>query len=363
MGFAVPRQGIARFGLAVETLSGNRTRWTVTDAQVAVLDSRASGRLTAITAPGQEPVFTDTRLVLEPLRLVDLETLGFVDKMQFAGEVRGTITSVDEVTGGRGGALRIDHVMRLFRLYWIPDESDATKGAYVRECSEDLVRILALESVRNQVAVIGEDLGTVEDSIRHTLERFGILSYRLFYFEKNRQGGFRRYDEYPAQALVASTTHDLPTLAGFWLGTDIAARRNAGMLDDEAFRAQNENRMAEKQKMLDALFRQGLLPAHMPRSATSYRELTGELHHAIAGFLALTPAQLLAINQEDLTKEAEQQNLPGTTWQYPNWCRKMRFTIEELYSDRDARAYTAMFRDWILNSGRRNQATLTSPPS
>ncbi|HEX6748596.1 MAG TPA: translocation/assembly module TamB domain-containing protein [Longimicrobium sp.] len=108
MGFAVPREGIARFGLAVETLSGNRTRWTVTDAQVAVLDSRASGRLTAVTAPGQEPVFTDTRLVLEPLRLVDLERLGFVDRMQFAGEVRGTITSVDEVTGGRGGALRID---------------------------------------------------------------------------------------------------------------------------------------------------------------------------------------------------------------------------------------------------------------
>ena len=108
MGFAVPREGVARFGLAMETLAGGRTRWTVTDARVAVLDSRASGHLTAVTAPGQEPVFSDTRLTLEPLRLLDLETLGFVDHTPFAGEVRGTVTSVDELTTARGGALRID---------------------------------------------------------------------------------------------------------------------------------------------------------------------------------------------------------------------------------------------------------------
>ncbi|SOD02967.1 Autotransporter translocation and assembly factor TamB [bacterium JGI 053] len=107
MGFAVPREGTARFGLAVETLSGNRTRWTVTDAQVAVLDSRASGHLTAITAPGADPVFTDTRLRLAPLRIVDLETLGFIAKAPLGGEVTGTVASVDEV-GASGGALRVD---------------------------------------------------------------------------------------------------------------------------------------------------------------------------------------------------------------------------------------------------------------
>jgi len=253
-----------------------------------------------------------------------------------------------------GGALRIDHVMRLFRLFWIPDGSDATQGAYVRERAEDFLRILALESVRNQVMVVGEDLGTVEPAVRETLARFGILSYRLFYFEKNERGEFRRHEEYPRQALVSSTTHDLPTLAGYWAGADIAARRAAATIDDAELHRQFQIRAADKQKMLDLLFAQALLPSDAPRDAAAWPELSGPLHHAIVGFLALTPSQLLAINQEDLTKELYQQNLPGTTWQYPNWGRKMRFTVEQLRSDPEARAYAAMFRDWIERSGRRN---------
>jgi 4-alpha-glucanotransferase len=253
-----------------------------------------------------------------------------------------------------GGALRIDHVMRLFRLYWIPDGCPASEGAYVRERSDDLVRILALESVRNRVVVVGEDLGTVEPAVRETLARFGILSYRLFYFEKNEKGEFRRNDEYPRQALVSSTTHDLPTLAGFWAGADIEARRQAGVLDQAGFERQTASRIADKQKMLDLLFQLRLLPPDLPRQAAAYPELSGELHHAIVGFLAETPSQLLAINQEDLTKETAQQNLPGTTWQYPNWGRKMRFSLEQLRQDAEARGYTAMLRDWVARTGRRN---------
>jgi 4-alpha-glucanotransferase len=255
-----------------------------------------------------------------------------------------------------GGALRIDHVMRLFRLFWIPDESNATDGAYVRELSEDLVRILALESVRNQVIVVGEDLGTVEPSVRETLARFGILSYRLLYFEKNESGEFRRHEEYPRQALVSSTTHDLPTLAGFWVGADIEARRAAATIDEKEFAEQTAYRAGEKQKMLDLLFAERLLAPELPRSATAYPELTGPLHNAVVGFLAMTPSQLLAINQEDLTKEVAQQNLPGTTWQYPNWGRKMRFTVEQLSSDPEARGYAAMLRHWIVQSARSNNA-------
>jgi len=255
-----------------------------------------------------------------------------------------------------GGALRIDHVMRLFRLYWIPDDSDATQGAYVRERSEDYVRILALESVRNRVVVVGEDLGTVEPEVRETLARYGILSYRLFYFEKNSSGEFRPNDQYPVQALVSSTTHDLPTLAGFWIGADIQARRDAGLIDEAGRCAQTQQRAEEKQKMLDVLFALRLMPAGFPAKASDYPDLTGELHNAIVGFLAQTPSQLLAINQEDLTKELHQQNLPGSTWQYPNWGRKMRFTVEDLRAHPEARSFTAMFRNWIVNSGRGNHA-------
>ena len=251
-----------------------------------------------------------------------------------------------------GGALRIDHVMRFFRLYWIPDGMDATAGAYVRDRFADLVGILALESVRNRVLVVGEDLGTVEPFIRETLARFGILSYRLFYFERKGDGDFKRAGEYPPQSLVSSTTHDLPTLAGFWIHTDIEARRAAGLLEEGDYRTQVANRLRDKQKMLDVLFEEGLLPANFPSSARQAPEMTGELHNAVIGFLASTPSMLLVVNQEDLTKETHQQNLPGTTSEYPNWSRKMKFTMEQLRSDPKAVGSVRMFRDWMGRTGR-----------
>jgi 4-alpha-glucanotransferase len=251
-----------------------------------------------------------------------------------------------------GGALRIDHVMRFFRLYWIPDGRTAAGGTYVRELSLDYLRVLALESVRNQVVVVGEDLGTVEPEVREALAQFGILSYRLLYFEQDDKGRFKGSEQYPRQALVSSTTHDLPTLAGFWTGADIEARRQAGIIDDTVSRAQFDVRAVERQKLLDLLFQSGLLPPHLPREAASYPELTGDLHNAVIGFLALTPSQLLAVNQEDLTKETAQQNLPGTTWQYPNWERKMKFTVDQLRADPQALAFTAMVRHWLAESGR-----------
>jgi 4-alpha-glucanotransferase len=251
-----------------------------------------------------------------------------------------------------GGALRIDHVMRFFRLYWIPDTMRAADGAYVRDRHEDLVRILALESARQKVLIVGEDLGTVESAFRETLEEAGIFSYRLLYFEKHEDGKFKSADEYPKQALVSSTTHDLPTLAGFWTGEDIRARRAAETIDDAGEREQREAREREKQRLLDLMFAEGLLPEGYPRKAARLPEWTGELHHAAIGFLASTPSQLLAINQEDLTKETHQQNLPGTTWQYPNWGRKMRYTVEELTGEAAAGAFTQMFRVWLEKTGR-----------
>lgn len=260
-----------------------------------------------------------------------------------------------------GGALRIDHVMRFFRLFWIPDGMDATQGTYVRDRFEDLVRILALESVRNKVIIIGEDLGTVPDVVREILARCGMLSYRLFYFEQDKKNCFRRPAEYPRQALVSVSTHDLPTLAGFWCNRDIEARRAAGVLpDDVAYRRMLDDRAREKQKILDLFFELGLLPEHFPRDARQLPELTGELHNATIGFLASTPSMMMVLSQEDLFKETEQQNLPGTTAEYPNWRRKMRYPVEELSTNPFTRDCALMFRTWIERTGRRlgaNQPT------
>ncbi len=252
-----------------------------------------------------------------------------------------------------GGALRIDHVMRFFRLYWIPEGKDATQGTFVREPWRDLLRIVALESHRSQVMVIGEDLGTVEDYVRAGLAEFGVLSYRLLYFEKKEEGKFKRPDEYPVEAVVSSTTHDLPTIAGYWLGRDIEARRSAGLLQDEAgYRAQMEARLQDKHKLIEILDDLKLLPPGYPRDAAMSPELTGDLHNAVIGFLATANSRLFVLNQEDLTKETEQQNLPGSTWEYPNWRRKMRYSLEQLEADPRVADFANMLRHWLGITGR-----------
>ena len=251
-----------------------------------------------------------------------------------------------------GGALRLDHVMRQFRLFWIPAGMEAAQGTYVRDNALDLMRILALESVRSQNIIIGEDLGTVTDEIRDMLARFRILSYRLFYFERNREGYFTPSARYPQQALVSSSTHDLATLTGFWEYRDIEARRAAGLADEHGYWEQRRNRNAEKQRMLDILHHEGLMPSGSERDASRMPELNGDVHNAAIGFLAQVPSMILLLNQEDLTKETEQQNLPGSTSEYPNWQRKMRVRIEDLSGPQMA-PYVAMARYQLERTGRR----------
>ena len=227
-----------------------------------------------------------------------------------------------------GGALRIDHVMRFFRLFWIPDGKPATRGAYVRDYASDLLGILALESVRGNFIVVGEDLGTVTGEVRQSLAETGILGYRVFWFEREGAGNFRRPEEYPSHAVVSTTTHDLPTLAGFAAGRDIEARKAAGLIDEEAYRFQHAARDDEKGR-LDAVL-----------------EATGFTGDPI-GFLLSTPCALAVVNQEDLTGETDQQNLPGSTWQYPNWRRKMKIPMEEF------EAIESRLAAAIARSGRR----------
>jgi len=209
-----------------------------------------------------------------------------------------------------GGALRIDHVMRFFRLFWIPDGLTASDGAYVRDYAEDLLRILALESVRGGFIVIGEDLGTVPPGTRERLGSAGILGYRVLWFEKDGDR-LRAPHEYPEHAAVSTTTHDLPTLAGFFSGRDIEARKAAGLVDQAAYDSQWTSR------------RRDIEQASLAFAAAGYP-------FDAVGFVLATPCTIAIINQEDLTGETEQQNLPATTWEHPNWRRKMKVAVEDL---------------------------------
>jgi 4-alpha-glucanotransferase len=201
--------------------------------------------------------------------------------------------------------------MRFFRLFWIPDGLTAREGAYVRDYVDDLLGILALESHRGGFIVIGEDLGTVEPEVRSRLSEMGVLGYRVLWFEKDAEGRYLAPESYPARAAVTTTTHDLATLAGFRLGRDIEARRAAGLLADAAYEEQWTARRADVEALEEACAAAGFPGDPL-------------------GFVLATPCSLAIVNQEDLTGETGQANLPATTWEHPNWRRKMRVPVEDL---------------------------------
>ena len=232
------------------------------------------------------------------------------------------------------GAIRIDHVMGLMRLFWIPAGASALEGGYVHYALDEMLAILALESERNRCLVIGEDLGTVPDEVRVALAAAGVLSYRLFYFERAADGEFKRPAEFPREALVAASTHDLPTLAGWWAGHDLALREALALYPAAHLRdAQRQARDADRPRLLRALEREHLLPPGCGTDAAALPEFTPPLALAVHEYLARAPARLLMVQLEDLLGVAEQANLPGTTTAHPNWLRKLPLALEALAGD------------------------------
>lgn len=232
------------------------------------------------------------------------------------------------------GALRIDHVMALKRLFWIPAGGTPAAGAYVEYPLDDLFGIVALESQRNRCLVIGEDLGTVPDAVREAMARHGVLSYRLLYFEKERDGSFRPPAAYPAQALAAVSTHDLPTLRGFWRGRDLETRAALALFPSDEVRArQIAVRAQDRAQLLAALEHENLLPPGMSLDADANPEMTVELARAIHAYLARSPCRLMTVRPEDILEQLEQVNLPGSTHDYPNWQYKLPLDLEDWLAD------------------------------
>ncbi len=231
---------------------------------------------------------------------------------------------------GIAGALRIDHVMALMRLFWLPKGEPAAAGAYVSYPFEDLLGILALESQRNQCLVIGEDLGTVPVEVREALGPMGVLCCRLLYHEKADDGSFKAPADVERQAVVSVTSHDLPTLAGYWLGRDLELRERLGLFPSAAQREQQViTRAEDRARLLMALEGERLLPAGMSVQPVALPEMPLELSVGIHRYLARTPAQVMLIQMEDVLGQLEQVNLPGTTTrQYPNWSHKLGLDLE-----------------------------------
>jgi 4-alpha-glucanotransferase len=213
------------------------------------------------------------------------------------------IQSIRATMAGAGG-LRIDHVMGLFRLWWVPSDGSAADGAYVRYPSEDLLNIVALESSRAQALVVGEDLGTVEDGVREAMAEHNVLSYRLLWFEDDDPA------EWPAAAMAAITTHDLPTVAGLWTGEDAEEQREYGTGTDEEL----------------ARGRTSLLE-HLPGVAEKapVEDAVTRAHELLAG----APSTLLSATLDDAVGEIRRPNMPGAD-DRPNWSLPLPVLVEDL---------------------------------
>jgi 4-alpha-glucanotransferase len=211
------------------------------------------------------------------------------------------------------GGLRIDHVMGLFRLFWIPENNEPSAGAYVRYPANEVLAILALESERAKAYIVGEDLGTIDEDFRAQLMAARVLSYRLAWFED------RPPAEFPKQALAAVTTHDLPTIAGLWTGSDLQAQHDLG-LDPNV---------------------EGLAKIRAKIAAWTGMSETAPVENAIRNvyrLLGQAPSNILSATLEDALAVEERPNIPGTTSeQWPSWSLALPKTLERLKSHQLAR--------------------------
>jgi 4-alpha-glucanotransferase len=214
--------------------------------------------------------------------------------------------------------LRIDHVMGLHRLYWIPEGHDARYGVYVRYPAEELYAILSLESHRQQCWIIGENLGTVPTYVNATMSRHGLGKMYVAQFEMEPEPA-KALHPVPANAVASFNTHDMPMFATFWSGLDIENRHRMGLADDATAEAEQLELETKKQALIAFLKDHGFLEGDASPLA---------VYTACMKYLSTRSANLLLINLEDLWQETQPQNVPGTGPESPNWRRKAQYDFQ-----------------------------------
>ncbi|CAN7398881.1 glycogen debranching protein GlgX [Phenylobacterium sp. LjRoot219] len=236
------------------------------------------------------------------------------------------------------GALRIDHVLGLTRLFWVPEGADGADGAYVAYPQADLLSVLALESQAAECLVVGEDLGTVPDGLREALGAAGVYRYTVLPFERDGSA-FTSPQRYPPRALACVSTHDIAPLAGWWEGADIDERRALGLFDEIATRAARLARAGDKTALLAAMAQDGFAAVWTAESPFS-----PELAAAIYAFAASGPSRIFMLQLEDLAGERVGVNLPGTDRERPNWRTRLGAGLDAAPQGALWRAITAAVR-------------------
>jgi 4-alpha-glucanotransferase len=213
------------------------------------------------------------------------------------------------------GGIRLDHAMGLQRLWVIPQGAGPADGVYLQYPIDALLGLIALESQRHRAMIIAEDLGTVPQGFREKLARTGILGMRVLWFERDAKGAFLPPLQWDGKAAALSTTHDLPTLSGWWSGRDLEWRKK---LDQEAEPdTALRQRQTDRKKLWHMLKKAGCARGPVPQSPEAFADA------AFAG-LAATPGRLKLLPVEDFIGEKEQPNIPGTIDEHPNWRRRLK---------------------------------------
>jgi len=229
------------------------------------------------------------------------------------------------------GALRIDHILGLMRQYWVAPGMEANEGVYISFPWDDILRIIALESRRNNCVVIGEDLGNVPSGFSETIQNAGLLSFKVLFFERWESGLFKRPDNFPTQSIITIATHDTATLTGWWQGRDLEWREQLDLYpNDEAGHADRNARTNERQNLIAALDDLQVIDREKAPSIEP-AIMNTELSIAVQKYLAASPSHLQLIPLEDVLEIPEQVNIPGTIDQHPNWLQKLPVSLEDFW--------------------------------
>lgn len=220
---------------------------------------------------------------------------------------------------GHAGGIRIDHALGLRRLWVVPEGASPKEGAYLKMPMDDLFRLIALESQRNQAVVIGEDLGTVPEGFRPAMDEKAMLGMRVLWFERDADGGFVPPADWSADAAAMTGTHDLATVAGWWRGRDIDWTWDLGRTSRAKNKAEDEAKRAEERAALWSAIRQ----AGVSTAAQPAPDDTDPVVDAALAYVGETPCVLTIVPLEDIAGLVEQPNLPGTIDEHPNWRRRM----------------------------------------